>query len=417
MKKISKKGLCLILGVIIVIALILAMFLIVLNSNKESDKQAVAQYDHYLQLSPSIIYGGEAPITAYNNDLIYYYSEINNSIVEYDLTNSTATEIYIQTTENNNYSCFNMYGGVLYALEEEYNESSNSFGYSIVTIDYNDGNVSKVYSTGDYKTVIGCLNMSSDGLLYFIEGEYDENKNDKNGYNESYALYKLDLQTNEKTELTKANTFYIDSDVIYYTKLVPSKDCLRLFYAPTDNTENETDTGVDVCSSVSAGTPYMIYPHNGRVYYAPNTNRLFCYDPETNESETVAAFSDESYVRFFQYFGDDLLILVREPYEKESSYQFGLYYLRDGQEPQRITGDDEFNEDYYYSYEWINYLSVFNECSDYFLLATYNEDIAANVYIFDKDYTMTNIISDGEWNYKAFFLEKEGIDESQNDIE
>ncbi len=49
-------------------------------------------------------------------------------------------------------------------------------------------------------------------------------------------------------------------------------------------------------------------------------------------------------------------------------YQYVLYYLDNDNKPQKIIDDAKLNEKYFYGYEYIDYMTIFNNCEDYFLL-------------------------------------------------
>ena len=80
-----------------------------------------------------------------------------------------------------------------------------------------------------------------------------------------------------------------------------------------------------------------------------------------------ALFKDKSFVRYFQYFNNTMIVLVREPNDNGKMYQYVLYYLDNDNKPQKIIDDAKLNEKYFYGYEYIDYMTIFNNCEDYFL--------------------------------------------------
>ena len=60
------------------------------------------------------------------------------------------------------------------------------------------------------------------------------------------------------------------------------------------------------------------------------------------------------------------------------------------------------NEKYFYGYEYIDYMTIFNNCEDYFLLSTYDPDADTAAYLVDKDFKLHKFISNGEWDYDTY---------------
>lgn len=385
---------------LVVIAAIIVILLIFFNNKKSSsNKTENAGDDHYLLSSPTNILCPRDANTAFNNNFIYYGS--SDGIVEYDIENNSFAVISLKTPENTRFSCFSMYNGYIYAVKHFFNEITKSEEYSIVRIDYNSGDVTEIYSPKDKNNEIGCMSFSVDGMLYFSEGYYVAGENDSEGYNTGFNIYEYDIKSSTKKHMVSGNTYYIHDGKIFFTRLNEKNDTARLFYSELTDTENAIDTGIDVGEEMRENTPYMYYPVDGKVYYSGDTNKLMYYDLETKESNTVYEFEETSFVRYFQHWNDILLVLVRERMPG-ANYQYGLYYIDDSGEAKKIIDDTKLNEEYLFNYEWIEYLCVFNGCDDYFLLSDYNQNTGNRAYIVDKEFNMTMIVQDGDWDYEAF---------------
>lgn len=146
----------------------------------------------------------------------------------------------------------------------------------------------------------------------------------------------------------------------------------------------------------------MCYPADGNVYYSNGENKLYRYNEDNEKSDTVCTFKDKSFVRYFQYFNNTMIVLVREPNDNGKMYQYVLYYLDNDNKPQKIIDDAKLNEKYFYGYEYIDYMTIFNNCEDYFLLSTYNPDADTAAYLVDKDFKLHKFISNGEWDYDTY---------------
>lgn len=85
-----------------------------------------------------------------------------------------------------------------------------------------------------------------------------------------------------------------------------------------------------------------------------------------------------------------------------SFYQYGLYSLDADRNIKKLLDDAELNIDYAYNFEWIDYMTVFNGCNDYFIVSTYNPNAENIAYLVDKDYNFEKIVQDGEWDYEEF---------------
>ena len=56
-----------------------------------------------------------------------------------------------------------------------YNSATQKEDYSIVTVDYNSGEVTEVYSAPK-DSILGCMSMDKDGDIYFVEGKYKKER-------------------------------------------------------------------------------------------------------------------------------------------------------------------------------------------------------------------------------------------------
>ena len=352
-----------------------------------------------LSASPTNLLCPEASSTAFANNFVYY--KIYDGIAEYDIESDSLAMIKVKLQEYSNLSCYTIYDGVIYAVRSVYDSATQKEDYSIVTVDYNSGEVTEVYSAPK-GSVIGCMSMDKDGDIFFVEGKYTKGETDENGFSTGYALYKYDTKSTEKSEITKANTYYISDGKLYFTRLCPKTDTVRLFIAPLSDPQNVKDTGIDVSSDISENTPYMYYPADGDVYYSNDENKLYRYNEDNEKSDTVCTFKDKSFVRYFQYFNNTMIVLVREPNDNGKMYQYVLYYLDNDNKPQKIIDDAKLNEKYFYGYEYIDYMTIFNNCEDYFLLSTYDPDADTAAYLVDKDFKLHKFISNGEWDYDTY---------------
>ena len=352
-----------------------------------------------LSASPTNLLCPEASSTAFANNFVYY--KTYDGIAEYDIESDSLAMIKVKLQEYSNLSCYTIYDGVIYAVRSVYNSATQKEDYSIVTVDYNSGEVTEVYSAPK-DSILGCMSMDKDGDIYFVEGKYKKSETDENGFSTGYSLYKYALKNSDKSEITKANTYYISDGKLYFTRLCPKTDTVRLFIAPLSDPQNVKDTGIDVGSQISENTPYMYYPADGDVYYSNGKNKLYRYNEDNEKSDTVCTFKDKSFVRYFQYFNNTMIVLVREPNDNGKMYQYVLYYLDNDNKPQKIIDDAKLNEKYFYGYEYIDYMTIFNNCEDYFLLSTYDPDADTAAYLVDKDFKLHKFISNGEWDYDTY---------------
>lgn len=387
-------------AVAIMAAVVIIVVIFLLSGKKAAKSEIKSENSYYLLSSPTNMLCPEATNTAYSNDFIYYGS--SDGLVEYDLLEGSFAVIKIEAENNEQFSCYTMSDGNIYAIQSVFNQTLKIIEYSIVNIDYNSGKVTKIYSPDNNNKIIGCMTISCDGKMYFTEGLYDGTNVDDDGYDLGYSLFEYDIQKNEKKELLKASTYYIYNGIIYFTRLNSVTDAQRLFYAELSDLKNITDTGIDVGSEISEDTPYMYYPYDNKVYYSNNTNELMCYDVNNGTTEVIYSFDEKSYVRYFQSFNDKMIIMVREPMPEASYYQYGLYSLDADGTVKKLIDDAELNKGYEYNFEWIDYMTVFNGCNDYFIVSTYNQNAENNAYLVDKDYNFKKIVQDGEWDYEEF---------------
>lgn len=382
-----------------VIIAAVAVTLFVSLGTKSDNAVSSEKGQQELSASPTNLLCPEASSTAFANNFVYY--KTYDGIAEYDIESDSLAMIKVKLQEYSNLSCYTIYDGVIYAVRSVYNSATQKEDYSIVTVDYNSSEVTEVYSAPK-GSVIGCMSMDKDGYIYFVEGKYTKGETDENGFSTGYALYKYDIKSSDKSEITKANTYYISDGKLYFTRLCPKTDTVRLFIAPLSDPQNVKDTGIDVGSDISENTPYMYYPADGDVYYSNGENKLYRYNEDNEKSDTVCTFKDKSFVRYFQYFNNTMIVLVREPNDNGKMYQYVLYYLDNDNKPQKIIDDAKLNEKYFYGYEYIDYMTIFNNCEDYFLLSTYDPDADTAAYLVDKDFKLHKFISNGEWDYDTY---------------
>lgn len=382
---------------VIIAAVAVTLFI---SLGTKSDKAVSSEKGQQeLSASPTNLLCPEASSTAFANNFVYY--KTYDGIAEYDIESDSLAMIKVKLQEYSNLSCYTIYDGVIYAVRSVYNSATQKEDYSIVTVDYNSGEVTEVYSAPK-DSILGCMSMDKDGDIYFVEGKYKKSETDENGFSTGYSLYKYALKNSDKSEITKANTYYISDGKLYFTRLCPKTDTVRLFIAPLSDPQNVKDTGIDVGSQISENTPYMYYPTDGDVYYSNGENKLHRYNEDNEKSDTVCTFKDKSFVRYFQYFNNTMIVLVREPNDNGKMYQYVLYYLDNDNKPQKIIDDAKLNEKYFYGYEYIDYMTIFNNCEDYFLLSTYDPDADTAAYLVDKDFKLHKFISNGEWDYDTY---------------
>lgn len=382
---------------VIIAAVAVTLFI---SLGTKSDKAVSSEKGQQeLSASPTNLLCPEASSTAFANNFVYY--KTYDGIAEYDIESDSLAMIKVKLQEYSNLSCYTIYDGVIYAVRSVYNSATQKEDYSIVTVDYNSGEVTEVYSAPK-DSILGCMSMDKDGDIYFVEGKYKKSETDENGFSTGYSLYKYALKNSDKSEITKANTYYISDGKLYFTRLCPKTDTVRLFIAPLSDPQNVKDTGINVGSQISENTPYMYYPTDGDVYYSNGENKLYRYNEDNEKSDTVCTFKDKSFVRYFQYFNNTMIVLVREPNDNGKMYQYVLYYLDNDNKPQKIIDDAKLNEKYFYGYEYIDYMTIFNNCEDYFLLSTYNPDADTAAYLVDKDFKLHKFISNGEWDYDTY---------------
>lgn len=382
---------------VIIAAVAVTLFI---SLGTKSDKAVSSEKGQQeLSASPTNLLCPEASSTAFANNFVYY--KTYDGIAEYDIESDSLAMIKVKLQEYSNLSCYTIYDSVIYAVRSVYNSATQKEDYSIVTVDYNSGEVTEVYSAPK-DSILGCMSMDKDGDIYFVEGKYKKSETDENGFSTGYSLYKYALKNSDKSEITKANTYYISDGKLYFTRLCPKTDTVRLFIAPLSDPQNVKDTGIDVGSQISENTPYMYYPADGDVYYSNGENKLYRYNEDNEKSDTVCTFKDKSFVRYFQYFNNTMIVLVREPNDNGKMYQYVLYYLDNDNKPQKIIDDAKLNEKYFYGYEYIDYMTIFNNCEDYFLLSTYDPDADTAAYLVDKDFKLHKFISNGEWDYDTY---------------
>ena len=364
-----------------------------------------------LMCTPVSQFCEQAQECTYNNELVYLYSE--QGLIECDIHNGITTEI-LPKNDNDHFSCLNLYNGYIYALNGRYTPGASLFdegtvSYEIVRIDYNTHETKTIYRAAD-DNIIGCVSMSYDGMIYFVEGKYDESIKDKNGFNDSYTLYSLNSVTLAKQEIEKCNSYYIYDDKLYYTKLSDANDTLRLFYSSLDDTINSNDTGIDVCANVSMGDSYMIYPVGKYIYYTDTDHSLCMYDTESKTNEKIIGFDEQKRIYYFGIFNGKMIILVREQ-KPDGFWCYVMYYLDEMNSPVRITGDSDFNEGKKYWFEYIDGFCTFPGNDELLVIITYNQDMDKRVYIMNNEMSIQMIVQCGEWDYDAYKKMRDGMPE------
>lgn len=377
------------------------------NKGENSVKEEIKEKEFYLQASPTSLLCHESN-TAFSNGFIYYGKD--NKLYEYDTIEGKLAVIDPKLEANTWLSCYSLYDGYIFAVKRVYSTADNSESYSIVKVDYNTGDVTEIYVPDDKLDIIGCMTVSKDGKLYFSQGHFVSGDKDEDGYNNDFYIYSYDIGSGECNRIVCGNTYYIADGKIYFTRLNADSDTERLFYAELSSANQVTDMGIDVATMVSAGGQYVYYPTDGKVYYSARDNKLMCYDMEKKDSSVVCTFCDDSYVRFFQYWNDKMIVLLREPRNGKSGYHYGLYYIDETGEPVKVLDDSDFNKDYLYDFEAIDYMIVFNDCDEYFLLSNYDPSDERRVYLVDKDFKLTKAITIGDWDYKAYEEEQKEIE-------
>ena len=235
---------------VIIAAVAVTLFI---SLGTKSDKAVSSEKDQQeLSASPTNLLCPEASSTAFANNFVYY--KTYDGIAEYDIESDSLAMIKVKLQEYSNLSCYTIYDGVIYAVRSVYNSATQKEDYSIVTVDYNSGEVTEVYSAPK-DSILGCMSMDKDGDIYFVEGKYKKGETDENGFSTGYSLYKYALKNSDKSEITKANTYYISDGKLYFTRLCPKTDTVRLFIAPLSDPQNVKDTGIDVGSQISENTP------------------------------------------------------------------------------------------------------------------------------------------------------------------
>ena len=198
---------------VIIAAVAVTLFI---SLGTKSDKAVSSEKGQQeLSASPTNLLCPEASSTAFANNFVYY--KTYDGIAEYDIESDSLAMIKVKLQEYSNLSCYTIYDGVIYAVRSVYNSATQKEDYSIVTVDYNSGEVTEVYSAPK-DSILGCMSMDKDGDIYFVEGKYKKSETDENGFSTGYSLYKYALKNSDKSEITKANTYYI-SDALFYKAL------------------------------------------------------------------------------------------------------------------------------------------------------------------------------------------------------
>ena len=237
-----------------------------------------------LSASPTNLLCPEASSTAFANNFVYY--KTYDGIAEYDIESDSLAMIKVKLQEYSNLSCYTIYDGVIYAVRSVYNSATQKEDYSIVTVDYNSGEVTEVYSAPK-DSILGCMSMDKDGDIYFVEGKYKKSETDENGFSTGYSLYKYALKNSDKSEITKANTYYIKVGDKYLYNSVNATNRRLYFKDTTDGAEwvfANKNNGTGVVASNNA--TYLMTP-------SANSNYLRSYKTETQTKVGVFFFKKE----------------------------------------------------------------------------------------------------------------------------
>ena len=182
---------------VIIAAVAVTLFI---SLGTKSDKAVSSEKGQQeLSASPTNLLCPEASSTAFANNFVYY--KTYDGIAEYDIESDSLAMIKVMLQEYSNLSCYTIYDGVIYAVRSVYNSATQKEDYSIVTVDYNSGEVTEVYSAPK-DSILGCMSMDKDGDIYFVEGKYKKSETDENGFSTGYSLYKYALINSDKSEIT-----------------------------------------------------------------------------------------------------------------------------------------------------------------------------------------------------------------------
>ena len=369
----------------------------------------------HLQASPTSLMAPAESDMAFSNGFVYY--GVGSSLIEYDTETGTTATITPKVPDNAFVSDCSLYDGYIYAVEMLYNSADNSEAYSIIRIDYNTGDTEEIYSPDDSADAIDRMTVSSDGKLFFTQGHFVSGDTDENGFSNSYYVCSYDIGTGKAEQLVCADSYYIDNDTIYFTRLSESTDTEHLLYARMSDTSAVTDTQTDVVSSVSENTPYMYFPADGKVYYSVNDNKLRCYDVSKNESTDICTFADETYVRYFQKWDGKMIVLLREHRKNSQWYQYGLYYLDKNNKPVKILDEEYFNKNYPLGFEYIDFMTIFSEYENSIMISTYNLADDRRLYLIGKDLEPEKVIEVGDWDYKTYEEEQLEIEKTMQNAD
>lgn len=143
---------------VIIAAVAVTLFI---SLGTKSDKAVSSEKGQQeLSASPTNLLCPEASSTAFANNFVYY--KTYDGIAEYDIESDSLAMINVKLQEYSNLSCYTIYDGVIYAVRSVYNSATQKEDYSIVTVDYNSGDVTEVYSAPK-DSILGCMSMDKDG--------------------------------------------------------------------------------------------------------------------------------------------------------------------------------------------------------------------------------------------------------------
>ena len=389
-------------------------------ADKESKKQETsikAGSAYEMSLPPTQLFRNKQSIS-YSNGFIYMHiSADDKTIYEYDTVSKTCSEIKIDSPENTAHQNVICHDGLIYSIEHTVSDTDASGPYYLISIDYNTGKTNRLYTSNDKVISLASFYKDTD-MLYFIEGKNGLDNAVDDGYYSGWDLMKLDITSGKAEKVVTANSYYIENDIIYFTKYSPEKHTIDLFCCPVTSPSEITDLGITVNTAqeivndnnetISFDFPeYMYYTDDDKIYYADPSNTLMCYDTNSKNTKPIATLSENSRINFFGLYNDKWYILSREI--AGSGGQYCLYKIEKDDKPELILSDKMLNQKYQYEYEYIDAIAVFD---DMFYVVTYNGDMGRSFYQLENDDSTELIKQLGNWDYDAYEEEMTYIEKS-----
>lgn len=366
---------------------------------------ALNSEDGYLMRSAVGLFSENDISNAFSNGLFYLCGR--EQLIECDTQSGVCTDI---SELGDRLRCISPYGGFIYAVYIEYIAGASMFDegitrYHIIRIDYNTHEMSTLYTADDGRE-IRCMSLSLDGEIFF---------NERDGYEKAHFTpqesYLYSMHEGEKPSLiVQADWYYIDKQRLYITRYNSQSDTEQLYYAPREEPDKLTDTGLTVGSQISDNNGVMFMPTGDSIYYTDEDYDLCCYDINSKQSEHIAGFDGEKRIYYYTVFDGRMFILVREQ-KPDGFWCYVLYYLDEINTPVRITGDEELNKGKKYWFEYIYSISTFPGNDEFFVIITYDQNMDTKVYTVDKQLHINMLMQSGEWDYDAFEKMKDGMPE------